>query len=493
MRRPAIRIASALALAFLIGHSPLLAELRQAHVAGTFYPKDGQELFSVIGGLFEQAPAPQRPDKPRILISPHAGYAFSGPVAANAFRLLRGHTYDAVVVVGFTHRESFAGSSVDVRAGYETPLGIVPVDLEATRQLLESGASQNGGAPVLSTLEAPHASSEHSLEVMLPFLQAALGSFKLIPIMMGEPSAAHAQALAEALAQLARKGDYLFVFSSDLSHYRPYDDARRVDERTVNALLFETPQAVDRLFTQRQLEACGRGPLMTALFLSDKLGYLDRTLVRYANSGDTTGRRDSVVGYAALVFYERPSDQQQVGGIAPEAGQALVALARRTLERSIGKKELPDAVASEHPDLKRTNGVFVTLWKGGELRGCIGRIDAGDPLSTSVPIVALDAALRDPRFSPLQPDELSQIRVEVSVLTQPQHLPDLQALVPGRDGVVMRAGEKRGVFLPSVWESTGWTRIEFMRELASQKTGIPADDWASADLFTFRDQVFAEP
>ncbi len=472
--------------------------IREAHVAGSFYPAEPSELRAIIEKLLTEATVPARVDKPRILICPHAGYPYSGPIAASAFRLIQGQSYDRVVVIGFTHQAPFSGSSVDSRTAYATPLGNIPVDTEAVRFLKESfKTSPDAAHAAIRSLEEAHNTKEHSLEVMLPFLQSALGSFKLVPVIMGSATAADAKTLATALAALATHGDTLFVFSTDLSHYHPYDEARRIDERTLNAILFETPLAVERLFAKGQIEACGRGPILAGLFLSEKLGFPERALINYANSGDTTGRRDSVVGYGAAVFYDR-TDIPHIG-IAPEAGQALVALARQTLERSIGgnisdgsKVTKAEAPTPEIPDLQKAKGVFVTLWKHGTLRGCIGRIQTHDSLLKSVPIVALDAALRDPRFTPVRSSELQQLRVEVSVLTEPKPLPNLAQLIPGRDGVVLELGEHRGVFLPSVWESSGWTRLEFLQELASQKAGLAADDWQRAKLFVFGDQVFVE-
>jgi len=484
------------------------AEARPPQVAGQFYPADPGDLRSLVS-RFLQEPGEGTltlAEKPRILIAPHAGYPYSGSVAAAAFRQVQGRSYDAVVVVGFTHRQPFAGVSIDTREAYLTPLGEIPVALDAVKGLLESGEAPTigvgaehrtrwaaGGSSGIRFREEVHAAPEHSLEVMLPFLQVALGDFRLVPILMGGTSMADAEALAKALAQLAGRGDYLFVFSTDLSHYHPYEQAVEIDERTVGAILSESPQAVDRLFADGVLEACGRGPIVTGLLLADRLGYLRRQLLGYANSGDTAGDRSRVVGYAAVGMTARNVPAEQV--LSAEAGQALVRAARQTLERVLIHHEAPATIDVErYPELAQAHGVFVTLRRRGSglLCGCIGRIETDEPLAHSVPLVALDAALRDPRFSPVQGEELNTLHMEVSVLTRPQRVDEADDIVPGRDGVVLERDGHRGVFLPSVWTETGWTRQEFFGQLASQKAGLSPDAWRSATLSIFQDQVFEE-
>ncbi len=472
-------------LIFVIGAgATTAAEPRAAKVAGQFYPQDRTELLDLVSELLDRQPEPVISQKPRILIVPHAGYEYSGLVAANGFRQLKGYRYDGVVVVGFMHQVQFDGSSVDTRESYETPLGELPIDQEAAAVLQTY--------PGVSHIEEAHETGEHSLEVELPFLQVVLEHFKVVPILMGNADPEDASRLAEALAGLARLGDYLFVFSTDLSHYHPYEEAETIDERTVGAILDETPQAVHRLFARGELEACGRGPILTSLLLSEKLGYPRRALLTYANSGDTTGNSASVVGYAAIGMFERT--RLSAGRLSPDAGAALVRAARQALEQLLRKsKESVSPVALEkYPELARTNGVFVTLRKKGELRGCIGRIETNEPLAKTVPVVALDAALHDTRFTPVGADELAELQVEVSVLTPPAKVSDAKEIVAGRDGVILEYLGHSGVFLPQVWEETGWTRVEFLRELASQKAGLPPDAWKHAALSTFQDQIFEE-
>ena len=461
---------------------PAWAASRQAQVAGRFYPEDRAELDALIHELLARQAEPAAGAKPRILIVPHAGYNYSGPVAAAGFRQLQGRTYDGVVVVGFTHRMGFDGASVDTVESYTTPLGEIPVDQEAVAVLRAS--------PGITHVEAAHESNEHSLEVELPFLQATLGRFRLVPVLMGGADLKDSQRLATALAKLARLGDYLFLFSTDLSHYHPYNQAEALDERTIKAIVSETPQAVDRLFAAGALEACGRGPILTSLALWAALGYPPRTVLFHANSGDTTGDSSRVVGYASIEMADRPSGAAH--DLSASAGKALVEAARQALVGSLLKTGARAAAPNGFPELSQVRGLFVTLRKRGALRGCIGRIVSNEPLAAAISAVAVDAATRDPRFAPVSAAELGALSVEVSVLTPPSAARDANELVPGRDGVVLELDGHSGVFLPQVWDESGWTREEFLQELASQKAGLPADAWRRAKLFTFQAQVFEE-
>jgi hypothetical protein len=462
---------------------PARTEARTPKVAGKFYPADRAELNRMLESLLAASPAPSDSRKPRALIVPHAGYPYSGPVAAAGYRTVRGHQYDGVVVVGFMHRGQFDGASVDTRPAYETPLGTIPVHQAAAAQLLRHAGIRH--------IDEAHEADEHSLEVHLPFLQAALGDFRLIPVLMGTAGLADAKQLAAALADLASTGDYLFVFSTDLSHYRGYEAAIMMDQATVRAIMHETPGAVDQMYDRGQIEACGRGPVLASLLLAKALGYLELKPLLYANSADTAGSPASVVGYAALALYERAAPGPPP--VSAQAGAALVRLARQALESHIAGRQPDDPVdMSRYPELQQAHGVFVTLRKRGELRGCIGRIETAEPLSRIVPVVALESALRDGRFSPVRAEELDDLMVEVSVLSPPSRIAELEEIVPGRDGVILELDGHRGVFLPQVWEETGWSSLEFLEQLASQKAGLPRDAWRRAALHTFQDYVFAE-
>ncbi|MBI4596795.1 MAG: AmmeMemoRadiSam system protein B [Candidatus Omnitrophica bacterium] len=478
------RVLLLLLVSAAVAATPVAAEVRQSQVADQFYPGDQAELLELVEYLLKRQPEAALTTKPRILIVPHAGYQYSGLVAANGFRTLPGRHYDRVVVVGFTHQAQFSGSSVDTAEAFRTPLGEIPIDQEAVAVLQTY--------PGIRYLREAHEGGEHSMEVELPFLQDTLGRFRLVPVLMGSATLRDAEQLAEALTGLARVGDTLFVFSSDLSHYHPYDEALKRDERTISAILQETPQAVDRLFSAGELEACGRGPIVTSLLLAQKLGFLSRQLLFAANSGDTFGNPSKVVGYASIAMFDAPTPS--TGRLSAKAGEALVRAARQMLMIGLAKRDVPhpQEALKRYPELSRARGAFVTLRKHGQLRGCIGHVQTTEPLTKTIPEVALSAALRDPRFPPVAAGELQEIDIEVSVLTRPRPLGDLKELVPGRDGVILEYQGRSGVFLPQVWEETGWTREEFLQELSSQKADLPPDAWQRATLSTFQAQVFSE-
>jgi AmmeMemoRadiSam system protein A len=231
---------------------------------------------------------------------------------------------------------------------------------------------------------------------------------------------------------------------------------------------------------------------VASLLLAKRLGYPTRQLLAYANSGDTAGEKSRVVGYAAIGMYASATASRQAS-LSQQAGQALVKAARFVLESHFKPAPgTPPVALADYPELTRATGLFVTLRTDGQLRGCIGRIESDTPLARLLPTVALDAALHDPRFNPLTADELKAITVEVSVLSAPTPIHSAQEIVAGRDGVVLSKNGASGVFLPQVWEETGWTRLEFLRELAHQKAGLSPDAWQDAQLFTFQDQTFTE-
>ncbi|MBI3010723.1 MAG: AmmeMemoRadiSam system protein B [Candidatus Omnitrophica bacterium] len=473
-----------LGLGCLLLSAPVLAQTRTAKVAGSFYPENTQDLRRQIESFLIQQPGGCPEGKVRILLAPHAGTVYSGPVAAKGYACLQGSRYDGVVVVGFTHRQHFEGSSVDTATDYQTPLGKLPVDRKAVDFLLQADGIQH--------VASAHESAEHSLEVQLPFLQLSLGSLPIVPILMGSHDWADIQKLSKALAGLSQKGDYLFVFSTDLSHYHSYEQAKVIDQTTTRGILFESPKALYGLFRKGQAEACGQGPILTSLLLASKLGFPGRHLLSYANSGDTSGERQRVVGYAAIGMVD-PDLSALEGRISSEAGAALVAAARQALVKALDpQRPVKPVILEEYPELKRASGLFVTLRKSGALRGCIGRTQAKDSLASLIETVALEAAFNDPRFPPVEAKELASVQIEVSVLSPPKRLNQLEDLIAGRDGVILEHAKGRGLFLPQVWEETGWSRVEFLEELASQKAGLRPQDWQQARLYVFQDQIFQE-
>jgi len=439
-----------------------------------FYPRDAGELerevAELIDGVENLAP---RFGHPKALIVPHAGYIYSGPVAARAYDELaaaRG-VVKRVVLLGPVHRVPVRGLALPGVEAFDTPLGRIPVDAEAVRML----------APFRQVVTSPAAHAmEHSLEVQLPFLQKMLGQFSLLPLAVGD---ARAQEVVEVIERLWGGPETLFVISTDLSHYHGYEDARRIDRATLSRIT-----AFDTDINHE--EACGATPLNGFLAAARSRG-LSIRLVGACNSGDTAGGRDRVVGYAAFSLYEG----QRVS--LEDAGLTLLAIARAAIGHRLGvHAEAPRTDVA--PWLARPGASFVTLMLEAKLRGCIGSLAATRRLGEDVAENAQAAALRDPRFAPLTPGEWPRCEVEVSVLSpaKPLRFADeaemLAQIRAGEDGVILEHEGRRATFLPQVWESLP-EKPRFLGELM-RKAGIPADTrLARCKLWRYRVIKWKQP
>jgi AmmeMemoRadiSam system protein B/AmmeMemoRadiSam system protein A len=430
-----------------------MQSVRPAAVAGMFYPGDARalaaEVDDLLGGVEQPLP---RLGYPKALVVPHAGYIYSGPVAARAYDELaaaRG-SVRRVVLLGPVHRVPVKGLAVPSAGAFATPLGVVRVDSEALREVRE--------LPQVVTSDPAHA-LEHSLEVQLPFLQKTLGEFAVAPFAVGTASV---QEVGEVIERLWGGPETLIVVSTDLSHYHSYEQARAIDRATIDRIAsFATD--IDHE------EACGATPLNGLLFTSKKKS-LSVKLLSACNSGDTAGGKGQVVGYSAFALY-------QGGEVAlDEVGRTLLSIARSAIEGNLFNKnnETMDA-----PWLKQAGATFVTLMKNSDLRGCIGSLESARALGEDVAENALGAAFRDPRFPAMSAAEWPQCRVEVSLLSTPKPLrfadeTDLLAQIrAGEDGLILEADGKRGTFLPQVWEGISDKPV-FLKELV-RKAGLPAD------------------
>ena len=468
--------------------------VREPAVAGLFYPKDPSELSRMLDGLLANAKPQTIEGDLRAMICPHAGYQFSGPVAASSYRLLSGRKYETIMLLGVSHYAAFAGASVANAELYRTPLGDVHVSPKAGQLAKEPPFILEPRCLVQRppwTSQASHPQPpegadtpetwEHSAEVQVPFLQKTLGDFRLVPIVTGEVDP---EWMARVLA--GRLDDStLVVASSDLSHYHPYAEARELDTRCVQAIC---NLDVEKMKSQ---EACGRTPILALMYLARQMGWKAK-LLDYRNSGDTAGNKDGVVGYAAIAFYS-PHPQNFTAG---ERGQ-LLALARQSLKNAVAKDAPPDT-AGLSAKFAEKKGCFVTLTTQGQLRGCIGNILPQQPLDRAIVENAKNAALHDPRFDPVQPGELANIEIEVSVLTEPVPLsfnsPDdlLGKLRPHRDGVVLKIGDRMATYLPQVWAQIP-DKADFLDSL-SQKAGCARSAWRSpgTEVFVYQVESFSE-
>lgn len=270
--------------------------VRSAAVAGSFYDSDPEHLRGEVDFLLNEQKAPKLKGVIKGLVSPHAGYMYSGSVAAAAFRNLKGTPYEAVLLVGPSHREYFDGVTIYPGDAYETPLGQVPINREFRAALLRQSA-------IIQLSEAGHR-AEHCLEVQLPFLQRVLGEFSIVPMIIGNQTKEYCLNLGTAIAAVARKRNVLLVASSDLSHYHTYDVAMELDQRVIHDVeAFDEDKLMDRLVDERD-EACGGGPVVAVMRAAKLLGANRSHILLYSNSGDATGDKSAVVGYCSAAFLQ---------------------------------------------------------------------------------------------------------------------------------------------------------------------------------------------
>ncbi len=481
-------------------------DVRAPAVAGQFYPGEATLLEAAVRAFLQDA-VPQRSEPPVALVVPHAGYLFSGQIAADGWRQAAGRDYDVVVLLGTAHTVApFEGAALHPGSAWRTPLGTVPVDHAL-------GAALVAAEPAFRFDAAPHA-REHSVEVQVPFVQVALPRASILPVVVGSREPGLSARLGRALARALAGRRALVVASSDLSHYPAYDDARASDRATLAAVAALDPDGLRRALAAEERRgrasldtaACGAAPVLVALEAARALGATRGVVLSWANSGDgALGERERVVGYGAVALVAgtgpadlralddppapSPADLQR----ALDAGeqQALLGLARRAIERFLATRTAP-LVRGLPPVLRRPQGVFVTLTKRGELRGCIGHTTADLPVGQAVGAMALQAAFNDPRFPPVRADELGQVEVAVSLLSPLGRVSGPAAIVLGRDGVVIRKQGRSALFLPEVAVEQGWTRDELLDQLCL-KAGLPTGAWREgAELLTFRTVVLRE-
>ena len=467
---------------------------RTPAVAGSFYPAGKAALQSNLEQLFAQAAPMQFEGQIQSLIVPHAGYPFSGVVAASAYKSIpKDAKYSNIFIIASSHREQFTGSSVYNVGNYLTPLGEVPVNRELATALI----SQNRGI----TYHPRAHDREHSIEVQIPFLQYHLEELPpIVPIVMGSSSVAAARDLAAALHPYFTP-ENLFIISADFSHYPDYEDAVRVDGLTAEAIGMKDPQGFYNTLRKINNEAvpnlvtstCGWSSILTMLYLADTRNEMEITPILYRNSGDSReGDKERVVGYWAIAGHLAPS-MPHAFMLQPDDKKTLLDLSRSTLINFIEKGELfQPEVGSLPPALRQPAGAFVSLYTGDRLRGCIGDFNSDDPLYFVVQEMTLAAATRDPRFAPVESPELPYIQIEISVLTPLRKISSIDEFQLGKHGIYMTRDGKSGTYLPQVAEGTGWSTEEFLGHCAREKAGLGWEGWKDADLYTYEAIVFRE-
>ncbi len=472
------------------------APVRQPVVAGSFYLSNPDHLKTQLSEFFQAAPQRPLSQKVAAIISPHAGYIFSGEVAAAAYAQLNPEqTFDHIFLLGSSHHVFLNGASIYNKGNYSTPLGIVEVDTKLANELITEH-------PFFEFVPQAHA-QEHSLEVQLPFLQYRLKKpFKIVPIIIGTQSTATCKKIAEALKPYFNEKN-LFVISSDFSHYPDYEDAMEVDQTTGNAISTNSPENFLKSLRDNASKeipglatsACGWTSILTLLEMSSETPGIKIRHTKYQNSGDSQfGDRIRVVGYHSFVFTRPESAGSFIGlSLTAEDKITLLKMARQAIEAVLQNKPLPEVNEAEISEsLKMSCGAFVTLTEEHKLRGCIGRFLSDKPLYRIVQEMAVASALHDLRFDPVTLKELTEVEIEISVLTPLKPIDSIDEFELGKQGIYMVKGDRSGTFLPQVGESTNWSKEELLGRCARDKAGIGWEGWKDAELYTYEAFVFSE-
>ena len=465
--------------------------VRPATQANRFYTGNPEELSQEVDSFLALHSSRTTYQNVAALIVPHAGYYFSGNVAASAYMTLNPKkSYKRIFLLGPSHHEWLNGASVNSKVDYyATPLGNVKVDRETAQQLIDADS-------VFSYKAAAHA-QEHCLEVQLPFLQRRLDEVPpIVPIIISTNDYSKLKRMAEMLRPYFTD-DNLFIISSDFSHYPSYEDAYEVDTKTGKAI--ETGDVEQLIATiennadsgKRNLatSACGEFPIITLMLMLNH-NYEIKHLM-YQNSGDIDNHDHSrVVGYHAFAFLRKQISETEFTLTDADKKQ-LKEIALQSIKDSLDSK--PIARPTLHSQLSILNskcGAFVSLHKYGRLRGCIGHFGEDVPLHEIVAEMARAAAFEDPRFTPVTREELDDIDIEISVLTPMRRIQSIDEFELHRHGIYIRKGFRSGTFLPQVADEVNWTKEEFIGHCSQDKAGLGWDGWRDAELYVYEAIVF---
>jgi len=483
-----------------------MALIRPPAVAGQFYPANERDLSSAIEKLIDEAPYNFQ-GTPKALIIPHAGLIYSGPVAATAYRYIRDshRNINRIILLGPCHRVGVKGLALSNANFFQTPLGNIEIDKKSISKIKHM--------PEVHFFDETHA-LEHSLEIHLPFLQKILNNFKLVPIVVGDSSA---KAVADVLLKVWGGEETLIIVSSDLSHYKSYHDAKKIDAITCRAI-----ESLNRSIITRD-NACGLYPLNGLLKFAEQTCMSVKTL-DIRNSGDTAGSKSKVVGYGSWIFLEQKTllgerdDQKGAVNITnsilkdafgfetdtkeilKQYGLYLLLLASKSIEYGLIHGHPIKISINHHPKpIQKKGASFITLKQANQLRGCIGSPIANHPLVMDVINNAYKAAFNDPRFKILQKQEFEKTSISISILSPPSKIKinsedDLLAnLRPFVDGLIIRDLGKQSLFLPSVWQQLQ-NPEDFLLRL-KLKAGLTGEHWSktfSAERFTAEEISFAD-
>lgn len=491
--------------------------IRPSALAGTWYPGDPDDLSRAVDKYIQTAPKTELTGDLFGLIAPHAGYRYSGAVAGYAYRCVQRRECDLVIVMSPSHQGAFHGFSIMSVSAYQTPLGVVPLDGGICRELRAHKLHANK--------DWLH-EKEHAIEIHLPFLQRTVGRFKLVPIVVGSLRAGDAAKIAAALKPHVSRRT-LVVVSSDFTHYGrafgyvPFtknveQNLRKLDMGAVRLIREKSYDGYMAYMRRKRPTICGRNAI--AIFLKMLPPAAEGHFLKYDTSGRMTGDFRHSVSYVSMAF-TYPSAKRTVapktgeketpavpagkkGELTADEKRTLIRLARTTIEEYLETRRLPQKIEEQFTlteRLKERAGVFVTLKRGGKLRGCMGRIGYPEqanqlpPLYEIVMRMAVASATQDRRFRPVSLAELNDIEIEISVLTIAKEVPGYEAFEVAKHGIIIRKGDQTAVFLPQVAPEQGWDRDTTLQQLC-RKAGLPTDEWKKPGMkfFVFTAQVFDE-
>ncbi len=421
---------------------------RQPVVAGQFYPAQAGKLSEMIRGMVDEKAAKEEVIG---LVSPHAGYIYSGPVAGAVISRVK--FKDTFIIMGPNHTGMGKPLSIMTKGTWETPLGQVEVDSELAEKILAASKhlQEDSGAHQY----------EHSIEVQVPFLQYFKKDVRIVPITIAHSDAATYKELGKEIARAVKglKKKVVMIASSDMSHYEPQEQAQRKDSQAIEAILKLNEDELLRRVSELNISMCGYAPTVALITAAKQLGAAGAELVRYQTSGDTTGDYSTVVGYAGII----------IKGMSP-----LAKLAKETVEAYVKEGKITQPPKRLTPEMKGKAGVFVSIHKLGGLRGCIGTFE---PQEVNVALEtitnAVSSATRDPRFPPINPKELKDLEYKVDVLTPPEPVENEDQLDPKQYGCIVECDLRRGLLLPDL---EGVDTVDYQISICRQKAGIMPDE-----------------
>ena len=485
---------------FMETFSQNLTTDRQPYAAGRFYPADKNELSKDLSQLFENCKKSSTIWKVRAIISPHAGYVFSGEIAASAYSAIpKNAVYKNIFIIGSSHVMYFDGASVYNTGDYITPLGKVTVNREIADKLILD--NKVFAFPTTAHIQ------EHSIEVQIPFIQSYFKNIPpIIPIIIGTDKENTIKKIAEALRPWFTP-ENLFIISSDFSHYPPYKDAVENDSLTAMSIISGKPRIflntlrnnASKNISGLATSMCGWTSGLTLLYLAEGNDKLETKRLDYCNSGDSpSGGKAEVVGYNAMVMIDKdqssslPHTSGNSFSFTMEEKKKLFDIAKKSIESRFTDNKYVLDERSMPDDLKKPMGAFVTLKINGALRGCIGRFFSEEPLYNVVSESAISSAFEDPRFSPLTKDEYKVTNIEITVIGPLKKINNINEIVLGKHGIYIKKGLRAGTMLPQVATENGWSLEEFLGYTSRDKAGLGWDGWKDAEISIYEGVVLED-